>query len=182
MLRCAKGDQEAFDALFERYKDRIYDYLAHQIGDKTAAEDLLQETFLRVYVNRGRYRPGAPFKPWLFAIATNLCRDERRRQRKLGRAVPSDNAGDFPADPSGGELHSGSSPLQRLEAKEALEVSLQRLPQELREAFLLSRREGMSSKDVARAVGCSAACARQRVTRALRQLRRDLSEYMEDRG
>jgi RNA polymerase sigma-70 factor (ECF subfamily) len=182
MLQCAKGDQGAFDALFERYKGSVYDYLACCTGDASLAEDLCQETFLRMYLNRHRYRAAAPFKPWLFAIATNLCRDEKRRQRARPEGVLAHQCGSA-AEPSVGNTSSPrDANLEKLEMKQAVQSAICGLALPLREAFLLSRREGMSTREVARAVGCSEGCARQRISRALRQLRQVLKEYLGERG
>jgi RNA polymerase sigma-70 factor (ECF subfamily) len=182
MLQCAKGDQGAFDALFERYRDPICDYLACCTGDAALAEDLCQETFVRMYLNKHRYRAGAPFKPWLFAIATNVGRDEKRRQRARSEAaLPRDGTG--PAEAYRADASSPrNAELERVEVKEAVQSALLALPMPLRQAFLLSHREGMSTREVARAVGCSEACARQRISRALRQLRQVLKEYLGERG
>ena len=176
MLQCANGDQGAFDALFERYRNRIYEYLAHHAPDTAVAEDLLQETFLRLYLHRHRYRPEIPVKSWLFAIATNLLHDEKKKRRRghdgsLSDAPP-EASGDGEAAASGAE-----AALERVEVKQAVEAAIRALPVPLREAFLLRQREGMSYTELASAVGCSEACVRQRVSRALRQLRQDLSEY-----
>ena len=81
MRLVAQGDQEAFDFLYLRYKARLRKFIAGFVQDETAAEDLLQETFLRVYKNAGKFTPGYRFTGWLYRIATNQCLNELRRRR-----------------------------------------------------------------------------------------------------
>ena len=79
MLAVRDGDARAFDALFERWAGRLLHFLVHMVGDRAVAEELVQETLLRVHLSRERYRPEARFSTWLFAIAANLARNELRR-------------------------------------------------------------------------------------------------------
>src|SRR6185369_2242637 len=78
--RIAAGDSAALACLFERHKRRLFAYLYQLTGDRAAAEDLLGETFLRLYRARARYRTGSGFVPWLFRIARNLAVGELRRR------------------------------------------------------------------------------------------------------
>jgi RNA polymerase sigma-70 factor (ECF subfamily) len=174
-LLFASGDRLALSILFERHKDALYRYAVKYLDDQTMAEDVVQEAFLRAYLNRRRYIPSKPFWRWLFAIAINLCRDEgktRRRRRQL--LAVHGPVGPTWANPSS----TADRNLEKREIETAVEDAICRLPPLLREAFLLSRGQRMSTKEIAKAVGCSATSARQRVSRALRRLREDLSEYL----
>ena len=82
MRRAAHGDEDAFALLVRRYESPLYGYLRRMLGNGADAEDAFQETFLRVHQHRSRYRQGAPFRPWLYQIATNLCRDRLRSRRR----------------------------------------------------------------------------------------------------
>lgn len=83
MMDCKKGDMRAFELLVRRYQDAIINYIHFTISDYHRAEDLAQETFLRVFKNVSRYEPKASFKSWLYTIATNLSRNEiRNRSRR----------------------------------------------------------------------------------------------------
>ncbi|MBI3721908.1 MAG: sigma-70 family RNA polymerase sigma factor, partial [Fimbriimonas ginsengisoli] len=86
MRRVARGDSAALAALFDRYKLALFRFLYHLTGERDAAEDLVGETFLRVYQARARYRVGMGFTPWLFAIARNLALGELRRRSVAQRA------------------------------------------------------------------------------------------------
>lgn len=82
MMDCKKGDMSAFELLVRRYQDAIINYIHFTIRDYHRAEDLAQETFLRVFKNVNRYEPKASFKSWLYTIATNLCRNEIRNRTR----------------------------------------------------------------------------------------------------
>src|SRR5438309_11328572 len=85
MRRVAGGDNTALAVLFDRHKSRLFGFLYHLVGDRAAAEDLVGETFLRVYRARNRYRSGAGFTPWLLVIARNLALGELRRRGVVNR-------------------------------------------------------------------------------------------------
>ena len=70
--RARQGDEAAFADLLHAYETPLYNFLARMTGSRTDAEDLFQETFVRVYKNLHRFREGAPFRPWLYRIAANL--------------------------------------------------------------------------------------------------------------
>lgn len=83
MMECKKGDMSAYELLVRRHQEAIINYIYFTINDYHRAEDLAQETFLRVFKNANRYEPKASFKSWLYTIATNLSRNEiRNRSRR----------------------------------------------------------------------------------------------------
>ena len=104
MLAFCAGDDSAFDPLFERWGGPLFHYLDRMLRDTGAAEELVQEAFLRVFSARDRYRPEARFSTWLYRIATNLALNELRRPRRSRPHTSSDES----LDPS----LSGSAPLQ----------------------------------------------------------------------
>jgi RNA polymerase sigma-70 factor (ECF subfamily) len=88
MLAFSAGDTSAFDGLFRRWAEPLLHYLERMVGDTGTAEELLQDTFLRVHRARERYQPRARFSTWLYRIATNLALNELKRPRR-GGAPPS---------------------------------------------------------------------------------------------
>ena len=82
MVKCGKGDMSAFELLVRRYQNPLINYIHRSIDDYQRAEDLSQETFLRVFKSANRYEPTASFKSWLYTIATNLCRNEIRNRTR----------------------------------------------------------------------------------------------------
>ncbi len=79
MERVQRGELRAFELLFDRFRGRLFGFLVRRCGDGSVAEDLLQETWLRVVRSRDRFDPRRRFSTWLFQIANNLCRDRVRR-------------------------------------------------------------------------------------------------------
>ena len=82
MLSLARGNDAAFDVLFSRWGGRLLGFLERMVSDGSTAEELVQETFLRVYRARQGYRPESRFSTWLYRIATNLALNELRRPRR----------------------------------------------------------------------------------------------------
>ena len=92
----------AFELLVMRYKDVIINFIYRSIGDYHRAEDLTQETFLRVFRNSSRYEPKSKFKNWIYLIATNLCRNEVRNRKRRNTVffddlVPDEDYENYPA-------------------------------------------------------------------------------------
>src|SRR6266481_6084559 len=80
---CQEGDREAFRLLFEAYKDRVFSIACYSLGDKTAADDITQQIFVKLFTRIGQFRGDSEFTTWLYRLVINACLDERRRQRRL---------------------------------------------------------------------------------------------------
>jgi RNA polymerase sigma-70 factor (ECF subfamily) len=78
-----QGNNEAFTLLVGRYKDQLVNFLYRYLGDYDEADDVAQETFLRLYSKKDRYKPIAKFSTWLYTIATNLAKTQLRRRKRL---------------------------------------------------------------------------------------------------
>ncbi len=76
-----KGDVGAFEEIVRRYKDPLYNFTNRLLGDSVFSEDIVQETFLRVYRNKNRYHQIAKFSTWIYTIASNLAKTELRRRK-----------------------------------------------------------------------------------------------------
>jgi len=181
MLRFQAGDEAAFDALFDRWSGRLLRFLDRFVRDAATAEELLQETFLRVHRARDRYVPSARFSTWLYRIATNLAINERRRGRI--RPVPLDDGDGSPLDPPSPEV--GSDAL--VEARRlggALVEALDELPPRQAQALWLAAVDGLSYAEIAGALDTSEGSVKVLVHRARAKLARTLSsgEELEDDG
>lgn len=164
MERVQQGDIRAFEALFEGWRARLFAFLVRRCGDAEAAEDLLQETWLRVVRSRERFDPRRRFSTWLFQIANNLCRDRaRRREVEQHRLAGARDAVRFEAasDPR------GASTELRVEMAERIAL----LPERLREVLSLRYYHDFSEKDVAQIVGIPAGTVKSRHSQAIRALR-----------
>lgn len=163
MVRARQGHLAALDTLFARHHARLYAFLARWLGDNDAAQDLVQETFLRVLERRDQAPPHDDLAPWLLRIARNLAIDRYRRDRRLEFTPDVEPL----ADP-------GPLPLERLTTEERsaqLAVALAAISPAQREVLLLRSVEGMDHRDIGLAVGCSEGTARVRVHRATAALR-----------
>ena len=166
MQQVVAGNVAAFQTLYDRHHRVVFNFLLHFLGDRSAAEDLLQETFLRVFAHREDYRPTAAVRTWLFTIARNLLIDRRRRMGARPE-YPDDEALQEVSDPS-------PSPLARLEGRaleERLHLAVTRLPPFQREVVLFSRFAGLSHEEIARVTQASPGAVRVALHRGLRRLR-----------
>lgn len=170
MGRFCQGDAQAFDALFGRYARAIHAYLTRMVGNRSAAEDLTQATFLSLVRARGRFMEGARFRPWLYAIATNAARDHLRRKR------PEDltDEGDLPSSP--GE----AAPMPDPGLERTIQRALAQLPDAQREAIVLHRFEGMSFGEIAEALGVTESAVKVRAHRGYEKLRELLAHLREE--
>lgn len=171
MTRMRSGDQEAFAQLVDRHKDGLVNYLTGLTRSRDRAEELAQESFLRLYEHSARYREQGQLVPFLFRIATNLLRSEERRARRwrfLSMKISSN--GHEP----------GPSPQARLleeEAREHVTRALAELPLRYRSPLVLREIEGWSYRDIATALGCGEGTVKSRINRGRTRLRHLLSPY-----
>lgn len=82
IARFQEGDEYAFDLLVKRYRDPLMNFIFRFVGDRTDSEDILQETFLRLYKNKHYYKEIAKFSTWIYTIAGNLAKTELRKKKK----------------------------------------------------------------------------------------------------
>lgn len=174
MLAFRDGDQAAFDTLFERWAGRLLHFLERMVRNTAVAEELVQETFLRVHRAREGYQPQARFSTWLFTIGANAARNELRRPYR--RAV---HQGSDPE--SGGPLLQLVSPeppsdevvdARRLSQRVA--EALEELPERQRAALWLCAVEGLSYAEVAEALEATEKSVKALVHRARVGLARTL--------
>jgi RNA polymerase sigma-70 factor (ECF subfamily) len=167
-----RGDAQAFDAVFGAYRRRIYGYLVRMTRRKDAAEDLLQEAFLRLAQHAKRLEADTRLGAWLFTVAHRLFVSWTR-----ANSVRAQLAGDLPrSEPAG----SGRSPLEALadsQAQLALERAFASLAPAYREVALLVGVEGLAPTEVAEILGQKPEAIRQRLARARTQLADALGEH-----
>jgi RNA polymerase sigma factor (sigma-70 family) len=162
------GSDHAFTMLAERYYDAIFGYLMRQTGDRELAEDLAQETMVIAYRKIRTLEDGRRFAGWLFRIAQNELRSNRRRA-KIRQFISIDRLFEefgFTARTN----DRSSDPHQAMERDQIQQV-LDELSPNLRDALLLARLWGFPSREVARILGISPSAARQRISRADTQFR-----------
>ncbi len=170
-LRAKAGDRQAFAQLVDLLYPRSVRFAMHMVGNREDAEEAVQDTFVRVYHNLGRFRDDARFEPWLFRILANRCRslmEKRRRHTAVIQYGEVPERGGPPATENGRDW------------TEEIHRVLATLPVEQREAFLLRHVEDMAYEDIAAVTGVGLSALRMRVKRACDVLRARLSEVMAD--
>jgi len=165
-----RGNPDALGALLARYQNRLYRYLLRMVRETSTAEDLFQQTWLRVAQNIRRYDPGRSFEAWLFRVARNLAIDHLRRYRpeSLDEPLPSGEAR------SAAVAAGGPGALDRIligERKAELAAALVELPAIYREILSLRFEEEMKLEEMAEVLGTPLSTVKTRLRRALGMLR-----------
>lgn len=178
MCRLADGNDQALDALMGRWGERVASFLHRMTGNRETAVDLAQETFVKLYQARERYRPGGSFSTYLFAIAANLARNHVRW--KARHPTVSLNAKAADCDATLPELvDTSQTPVEAALAREksaAIHRAILALPLDLREAFTLCIHEGLSYVEIAELGLCSAKAVETRIYRARQILKEQLQD------
>lgn len=176
MARAREGDEEAFVALVDMYRDRAVNIAFRYLGDRTLAEDLAQEAFVRIYERRERFDPSQDFSPWFYRILTNLCLDHLRRERHRGGHLSLLSEYEGPEPP---EAERTAPPVraEREELAARVQSALVRLPGRQRMAIVLQHYEGLSYEQISEAMGCSRGTVDGLLSRARTALRDELEDF-----
>lgn len=176
MTATASGDTAAFRTLVGRWSPRVHAFLARALSQRDDAEDLAQETFVRVYRSASAYAPEGRFASWLFRIAGNLARSELRRRRVRGwfQGLPAFDDDAVLASLPAPSRFDADGPLQAGETRLVLARALAQLPDRQRFAVLLHHFEGLNARDVGLALGVSEHAAESLLARGMAGLRKRL--------
>jgi RNA polymerase sigma-70 factor, ECF subfamily len=169
--RLVQGDREAFAQLVLFYNESLYRWVARLTGNSHAAEDLVQDTFVRAYQAITRLRPDTNLKAWLFRIAHNAYANWVRNRKGKNSLLPNDVL-DTQAGPE--EL------AQENETSRRLQQAIDKLPEEWKAALLLRIQEDMAFREMAIALGTTEETARWRVYKARQKLMETLEIKRED--
>lgn len=181
MARYCEGDAAAFRALYAISAPRLFTYVLCLVRNRALAEELLQQTFLKLHQARGAYVVGADPLPWLYTIAHRTCLDELRRAARTRASVPGDHrdVDELPATIDGGSQT--SQPTYGERTIEAVLRALDQLPDSLRLAVVLTKIQGNTIAEAAAILGASPAAVKLRAHRGYVRLRELLRER-EDEG
>ena len=168
MARVARGDEQAFRLLSRRHVGAASALARRILGNDAVAEDLVQEAFLRVWLNAPRWRPEAAFRTWLYRIVVNLCLNERRRPSTL----PLNFAGD-PPDPAA----TPDADLATRERDKLVADAIDALPARQRAAIVLTYQQGLSNAEAANSLDTSVSGLETLLVRAKRALRAALGAH-----
>lgn len=170
--RMAADDEVAFRHLVERHIDRAFGVALRLLGSRADAEDVVQDTMLKIWTHRGQWEQGrAKFSTWLYRVVTNRCIDLHRRPR-------TDNVDAVP-EPADAKPDAFSA-MQRNEVTSLLETAIQRLPEQQRVAVILSYHEDMSNGDIAEVMNTTVSAVESLLKRGRQQLREILRQHKPD--
>ncbi len=167
MASLAGGRADALREIIRRHGPALVNFLYQLVGDRAAAEDLSQETFLRVYRAASRYVPGGGFRAWLYTIARHLAlnhqRDRALERDRLPEPAPPATA------PDGGE---------RGELQQAIERAIEAVAEPFRSALVMCVLHGLSYEEAAEASGCSVKTLSSRLARGRERFREAMAPYL----
>ena len=171
------GDNAAYEQLVARMQRPLFTFAWRYLHNNADAEDLVVETFVRLFQARERLRPDTNLSAWLFTTLSNLCHN-RHRWRKRHRETSLDGPTHI-ADP----VAPAASPdvaLSRDEAGAALRAAIERLPHDQRTVVLLHHYEHLSYREIGNVVGCSERGVETRLYRARQQLKIELAQHLKE--
>ena len=174
LARCQAGDRTAWDTLVDAYWQRLFGYALRATGNAELAQDLVQETFLRIVQRLGKYDDQGKFEAWLFRILVNLVRDHGRslaRHPTQSTVMESDGQRIEMTDELPGKVPAPFEPLHRIEEIDRLQAALRRLSESDRQILLLRHFADMPFKDIARTLNCPIGTVLAQAHRALGKLR-----------
>jgi RNA polymerase sigma-70 factor (ECF subfamily) len=188
MMQFQGGDRRAFGVLVGRHKSPVYNFILRQVRNKTIAEDLTQDVFVRVVQSASTFKHEARFTTWVYSIARNLCIDHLRKmslRRHPSLEQPSGKDRDNKGTPLGDRIadeHPTASAERRVmsaDIGERVALAVESLPPEQREVFLLRQMAKVPFKDIAEMTGVPENTVKSRMRYALERLQEALSDYEE---
>ena len=182
MVQYQQGEVRAFEVLLGRHRKPVFNFILRYVGDRETAEDLLQETFMRVIKGADAYKRQAKFTTWLYTIARNLCVDQTRRRKHRKHAsldapmAADDDSGTLLDVLPSSEMASDRKSVNK-QLYQRLQGAIGALSEEQREVFLMREFLDMPFKQIADVVGVPENTVKSRMRYALEKLRLDLDEY-----
>jgi RNA polymerase sigma-70 factor (ECF subfamily) len=170
---CLQGNTEDFRELVEMYKGKAMAFAVNILGNREDAEDVCQDTFIRIYNNLAKFNPGYQFKDWMYAILHNRCMDLLRKKKRFNRYFDRQKA-----DVSGKQTDKGASTPEPAGSvfKPIPEKLLSLLSPKERTAVVLWANESYSSEEISGLLGCSPSTVRVFLYKARKKIKRMMEE------
>ena len=191
MQQCQQGNMEAFDLIVRRNQVLLVNFIARFLGDPDSAEDLAQETFVRMFKAIKRYKSGAAkFSTWMYHIASNLCKNELRNRGRRGRFFVDSVATESSSGPEPTEedliatapAHVSLQPPNQLEQKErehAVQNAISELPERYRLPLILRDLQELSYEEISEMLTLPLGTTKSRINRARLMLKDKLRSFVE---
>ncbi len=183
--RFRSGDEDSFRILVERHSPRIFNIIYRITKDRSLAEDLSQEVFLRVYRFLDGFKKKCRFSTWLYRLTVNVCFNAQRKRKGESKVVTlSHQVANVGSNPGTRELEDESfSPQKTLETEELarkIKSAIDSLPEVFKMTFILREFEDLSYKELAKVFRCSQGTIKSRLCRARETLRQKLEVYLRE--
>ncbi len=179
IARFQQGDVQAFDVLVRRYKDQLLNFVFRFVGNRVDAEDIVQETFLRVFKNKHYYKEIAKFSTWVYTIAGNLAKTELRRRKRrkvfsVSNFVNEERDFDIP--------DSNRNPEKEVDGSikdDFIQKAIEKLPPKFKEVILLRDVQGFAYEEISQILSIPLGTVKSRVNRGRLKLQEDLKFLFE---
>jgi RNA polymerase sigma-70 factor, ECF subfamily len=170
VARFLEGEKRAFNELVERYQSRLLNFVYRTTGDRERAEDLVQETFIRVYRHIHRFDQSKKFSTWIYTIASNLAKNELRNRSRNPLVLFQTIKKNWTADDRPLEWEDSTyrpdDLFRKRHLKQLVETVVDELPTHHREVFVLREIEGKTYEEIADITGCNLGTVKSRLNRA----------------
>jgi RNA polymerase sigma-70 factor (family 1) len=170
LQRVAEGDQKAFQSLFDCYWDKIYANALHFTKSPPLAQDLAQEIFIKIWMQRARLAEVRQFAPFLYTVSRNMILDEFRK-----RVLPVIHEEIYDACFES-DLATGQDKLELQDVERNILTAINHLPAQMQLAFKLSRFQGLTHEQIAQRMNISRVTSRNYIARAIAAIRKDLTD------
>jgi RNA polymerase sigma-70 factor (ECF subfamily) len=173
IVQVQNGQRKAYDELVARYKGRLFSFILRMVKDADLAEELTQETLIRVYIHAAKYREIAKFSTWVFTIATNLVRNKMRQRSRRPWTIalnPAPDDDEIPVDPADNRADT-SAAVEREELAALISEATARIPEKYRIPFLLREVDQLSYEEIQQVTGLKLGTVRSRINRARNRFR-----------
>lgn len=180
IARFQLGDVQAYDILVHRYKDQLLNFVFRFVGNRTDAEDIIQETFLRVYRNKHMYKEIAKFSTWVYTIAGNLAKTELRRRKRhkifsVSNFVNEEKDFDIPD-----RDHSPEKKVDSSMQESIIQKAIEKLPIKFKEVIVLRDIQGFAYEEISQILNIPLGTVKSRVNRGRLKLQEDLKFLFEN--
>ena len=174
IARFQQGDNYAFDLLVKRYKDPLLNFVYRFLGEKNDAEDIVQETFYRLYKNKHYYKEVARFSTWIYTIAGNLAKTELRKRKRrnlfsINYYMSTDKDYDLPDAETSPEKDANS-----VVTDDIIQTAIDKLSPKFKQVIVLRDIQGFSYEEISENIGIPLGTVKSRVNRARLKLQEDL--------
>ena len=168
------GDVQAYDVLVRRYKDQLLNFIYRFVGNRSDAEDIVQETLLRVYKNKHMYKEIAKFSTWVYTIAGNLAKTELRRRKRhkifsVSNFVNEERDYDIPD-----KAHSPEKQVDSTIQESIIQKAIEKLPVKFKEVIILRDIQGFAYEEISQILDIPLGTVKSRVNRGRLKLQEDL--------